>query len=387
MEQTLPLRFGAFMPPAHKVGLNPTLAMGRAVELAQHLERLGYDEIWFGEHHSGGVEISGSPELMIATAAAKTERIRLGAGVISVPYHHPFMVAERLVQLDHLTKGRVIFGAGPGQLNRDARMLGIDPLQLRPRMEEGLDAIMRLLRGEVVTETTDWYSLVEAELQLRPFAGSIETAVAGAFSPSGPKLAGRYGTSLLSLAATEPAAVDLLAGHWDVMQEEAKQYGQTVDRANWRLLGPMHIAETVDEAKKQCRYGLKYIYDYLAHVSPGVGAGHPTSDGYADALNASGQGVIGTPEMAIAQIERLIEKSGKGFGTFLFNANDFARFDDQKRSYELFAEEVMPHFQGQIPGLKASYDEAVSKGAENIAEVTKAIGDAEERYAAEKAAR
>ncbi|HZZ50630.1 MAG TPA: LLM class flavin-dependent oxidoreductase, partial [Pseudonocardia sp.] len=196
------LKFGVFFPPQNVIGLNPTLAMRRCIELAVHLDRLGFDEIWFGEHHSGGSEIVASPELMIAAAAERTTHIRLGTGVVSLPYHHPFQVAARIVQLSHMTRGRVMFGAGPGQLPTDATMLlGRDATALRPRMEEALDVIVRLLAGEVVTAKSEWFTLQDAVLQLAPY-GDLETSVVGTVSPSGPKLAGRYGLGLLSLAAT-----------------------------------------------------------------------------------------------------------------------------------------------------------------------------------------
>src|SRR3984885_8263594 len=95
------LKFGIFLAPFHKVGENPTLAIGRDVELLQWLDELGYDEAWIGEHHSAGWELIASPELIIAAAAEKTKYIKLGSGVTSLPYHHPFLVAQRWVQLDH----------------------------------------------------------------------------------------------------------------------------------------------------------------------------------------------------------------------------------------------------------------------------------------------
>src|SRR3954468_2480711 len=102
------LRFGIFMAPFHPAGENPTLALERDLDLVAHLDKLGYDEAWIGEHHSAGYEIISSPELFIAAAAERTKHIRLGTGVVSLPYHHPFMVAERFVQLDHMTRGRVM---------------------------------------------------------------------------------------------------------------------------------------------------------------------------------------------------------------------------------------------------------------------------------------
>src|SRR4051812_25684617 len=185
-----PLRFGIFLAPFHPVGQNPTLALQRDLELVERLDELGYDEAWFGEHHSAGFEIIASPEVFIAAAAERTKRIKLGTGVSSLPYHHPFMLADRIVLLDHLTEGRAMFGVGPGQLTTDAMMLGIDPATQRPRMEQAFDVIMRLFRGETVTEDAGWFSCTDAKLQLKPYS-DFEVCVAASISPSGSKLAGR----------------------------------------------------------------------------------------------------------------------------------------------------------------------------------------------------
>ena len=86
------MKFGVFMAPFHRVGENPTLALDRDLELLQWLDTLGFDEAWVGEHHSAGWETICSPEVFIATAAERTRHIRLGTGVISLPYHHPYML-------------------------------------------------------------------------------------------------------------------------------------------------------------------------------------------------------------------------------------------------------------------------------------------------------
>ena len=79
------LKFGVFVPPQNRVGVNPNLAIRRSVELIEHLDRFGYDEAWVGEHHSGGAELIASPELVLACAAERTRSIRLGTGVVSLP--------------------------------------------------------------------------------------------------------------------------------------------------------------------------------------------------------------------------------------------------------------------------------------------------------------
>jgi limonene 1,2-monooxygenase len=378
------LKFGVFIPPQNRVGLNPHLAIRRAVELIEHLDRLGYDEVWMGEHHSGGSEIVASPELLLANAAPRTTNIMLGTGVISLPYHHPFQVAQRLVLLDHLTEGRMMFGAGPGQLPTDAWMHGMDAIDLRPRMEESLDVILRLLRGETVDAETKWFTLRDAALQLEPYS-DFEISVVGTVSPSGPKLAGRHGVGLLSLAATDPTGADRLPVHWDIMREEAERHGHTVDRSRWRLMGPMHIADTVEEAKRNCEYGLRWQYEYLSHITPSAVDVPATTDELADMLNATGRAVIGTPDMAAAQIERLLKRSG-GFGTYLFQGADFANWDATLRSYALFAEEVAPRFDGQLEPLMASYHKTLDATDANRSATTAARAAAQSLWEQERLA-
>ncbi|MGI8757186.1 MAG: LLM class flavin-dependent oxidoreductase [Acidimicrobiales bacterium] len=359
-----PLQFGIFLPPMHKTGVNPTLALHRDLELVTLLDRLGYHEAWIGEHHSAGSELIASPEVFIAAAAERTRHIKLGTGVNSLPYHHPFMLADRIVMLDHLTRGRMMFGAGPGQLTSDAAMLGIEPNDQRPRMQEAFDVMMRLFAGETVTQQTDWFTCNEAVLQMRPYS-DFDVALVSSVSPSGSKLAGRYGTGLISVAATEPAGFQVLDYNFNVWNEEAERNGQVADRASWRLMGPMHIAETAEQAKENCRYGLQWVFDYLAHILPmgDPNAPQPPSDfdGFVDFLAESGRMVIGTPEMAVAQIERLQEKTG-GFGTYLLMGADFAPWEATKASLELFAFEVMPHFTGQAASVQTSYDQTRGHG-------------------------
>ncbi|CAB4584602.1 MAG: LLM class flavin-dependent oxidoreductase [Actinobacteria bacterium] len=384
-----PLRFGIFMPPMHKTGVNPTLALHRDLQLIEHLDQLGYHEAWIGEHHSAGSELIASPEVFIAAAAERTKHIKLGTGVNSLPYHHPFVLADRIVMLDHLTRGRMMFGAGPGQLTSDAAMLGIDPMDQRPRMEQAFDVMMRLFAGETVTARTDWFTCEEAVLQIRPYS-DFDIAVASSMSPSGSKLAGRYGTGLLSIAATEPAAFQVLDYNYQVWQEEATRHGHTAPREKWRLMGPMHIAETVEQAKKNCQYGLMWVFEYLSHIIPtGDPSAPPPPSDYSDFIdyaNESGRMVIGTPEMAIEQLERLVDKTG-GFGCYLFLGADLADHAATLRSYELFAERVMPHFTGQLGPVQASYDRVVGAGSRWVDATLTAQLTAIANYEEERAAR
>jgi limonene 1,2-monooxygenase len=353
-----PLRFGVFLAPFNPVGQNPTVALEKDLELIEWMDRWSFDEAWIGEHHSGGYEIIASPEVFIAVASQRTRHIRLGTGVSSLPYHNPFLLTERMVLLDHLTRGRVMFGVGPGQLTSDAAMLGIDPNRQRPMMAESLDAIMALLRGDApVSMKTDWFELVDARLHLRPYTHPrFEMAVAASISPAGPRAAGKHGLGLLSIAAWSPAGFDVLGDHWDVVEEQAARHGTTADRRTWRMMGPMHLARTEAEARKNIEHGFLRIFDYLGHIVPLPALEASSFDELIDKFNASGGGVVGTPAMAVECIGKLIEQSRGGFGGYLLMGGELANRPATLESYQLFAEEVMPHFQGQLGSLQESHD-------------------------------
>jgi limonene 1,2-monooxygenase len=383
-----PLRFGIFLAPFHPVGQNPTLALHDDLAWIEELDRLGYDEAWIGEHHSAGYEIIASPEVFIAAAAERTSHIRLGTGVSSLPYHHPLMLADRMVLLDHLTKGRVMLGCGPGALPSDAYMMGIEVAKQRDMMEEGLEAILRLLEGETVTMETDWFTLREARLQLLPYTRPrMEVAVAAQVSPSGPRAAGRFGCSLLSIGATTQGGFDLLGAHWDVMEERSQQFGTAIDRKAWRLVAPVHVAETKEQAYKDVEFGLAQWVDYFQRVAALPLAPESSDAGVlADDMNASGFAVIGTPDDVAAQIERLVEQSG-GFGTFLCMGHDWADRAATLRSYGLLAREVFPRFQDSARTTTSSRDWAVENRPEFIGAAGAAIMSAIQHHHEEKAER
>jgi limonene 1,2-monooxygenase len=382
------LTFGIFLAPFHPVGQNPTLALERDLQLIEHLDALGFDEAWFGEHHSAGYEIIASPEVFIAAAAQRTRTIRLGTGVSSLPYHHPFMLADRLVLLDHLTRGRLMIGVGPGALPSDAFMMGIDPAKQRDMMEEGLEAILLLLEGKApVTMETEWFKLVQARLQMRPFQRPYpEVAVAAQISPAGPRAAGKFGCGLLSIGATSAAGgFDILGSHWEVMDERAAEFGTTVDRAKWRLVGPMHIADTKEQAIADVAFGLEEWVDYFQRVAALPIAPDTTNfDSLVDALIASGFAVIGTVDDAVAQIERLRVQSG-GFGTFLLMGHEWADTAATRHSYELFARYVAPQFQDSSRTLTASRDWAAENRPEFIGAAGNAVMSAIVKHQEEKA--
>lgn len=377
------LRFGAFLAPFHPLDENPTLALERDLELAHHMDKLGYDELWVGEHHSAGYEIIASPELFIATAAERTRHIRLGTGVASLPYHQPLMLAERINQLDHITRGRVMFGVGPGALPTDATMMGINIASQRDRMDEALEVLVPLMNGETVTAKTDWFTLNNAHLHLPPYTRPrVEMAVASQVSPTGARAAGRHGLGLLSIGATTAGGFNALASNWAICEELSRASGTTVSRDKWRLVGPIHVAATREQAREDVRFGLEKWLFYFREVAALALAPAGGSDPI-DAIVASGMAAIGTPDDCIAQLERLAKQSG-GFGCFLLLAHNWANWEATRNSYDMIARYVMPHFQGSNLNRVRSLENARANYADLVGQQKVAIGARIAQHIAER---
>jgi limonene 1,2-monooxygenase len=289
--------------------------------------------------------------MLHAVIAERTKRIRLGTGVSSLSYHHPFMLADRMVQLDNMTRGRAMFGVGPGQLMSDATMMGVDPLVLRRRLEEAVEVIIPLMRGEVVTKKTDWFTLQDARLHMRSYQRPMMDLCTACFvTPSGPTLAGKHGAGMLSVAASSSAGFEALANQWQWCAESAAKHGKTISRDKWRVVLSAHVAETREQALKDVEWGIMHVIDYLRTVSgnhpaaaklravttPADGVKLWTTEGL-----EFGIGVVGTPDDILAAVRRMQEKSG-GFGTLLLTTANAARFEATCKSFELFARYVRP---------------------------------------------
>jgi limonene 1,2-monooxygenase len=380
------LRTGIFLAPFHALGENPTLAIERDMELVEHLDRLNYHEAWIGEHHSGGFEIIACPEMFIAAAVQRTRNIRLGTGVVSLPYHHPFTLASRMMQLDHMARGRAMFGVGPGALIYDADKIGLKAADQRRRMTESLDCIMELMQGGTVDRRTDWFTLNQARLQLMPYTQpAMEMAVACSRSPVGAVASGKHGIGMLSIGGTSDEALLGHAKNWSIHEEAAAKAGKKSDRSKWRIVTFAHVAETREKARADMAYGLADFARYFTDVAtfPII---PPDIADPVEFLTTSGLACIGTPDDCIRHFERLWLGSNGGFGAVLLLSHNWADWESTKRSYELMARYVHPHFQRQSNALRvASYDNAKAKHETAGAESAQAVMTEIERYEKAKA--
>jgi limonene 1,2-monooxygenase len=183
----------------------------------------------------------------------------------------------------------------------------------------------------------------------------MPVAVASAESPAGMLVAGKHGAGVLSIGVASGlrGAVNLPA-QWAIAEEAAAQAGKTMDRREWRLVIPVHLAESRKEAFDDCRAGAaRWQREYFVRT---LGRRFPTDFPDAEVIDrmvAAGAWVVGTPDDLIAAIEHFDEITG-GFGGLLVTTVEWTSREKVWRSYELLADYVMPRFQGALVGLEGS---------------------------------
>lgn len=347
------MKFGVFLQPVHHISEHPTLALERDLELVTRLDRLGYDEAWIGEHHSTGWENIAAPEVFIAAAAEHTRHIGLGTGVMQVGLHHPLVALDRMIFLDHVTRGRAMFGVGAGGgVPSDLRVFGLSREEAGRRMDESLDAMFRLLFTEgPVDMKTDWFELKGAVLQMAPYSHPHPPFAVASTDPNKIELMGRIGGHVLT--GLVPEKVPEI---FEALQRGAREAGLSASRNQIMLSCSMHLAESATEAIEAYREGaLVERYEFEVAVNGRPKPPNP-DDWYSGFVRDN---LIGSPDDAISKIAAMWEQSG-GFGGLLFKAREWPDVESSIQSWELFARKVAPHFQGHLNQQKRASSAAAS---------------------------
>ncbi len=352
------MRFGLFAMPEHPPIENWSLSYDRDIDEIVLAEKLGFSEFWIGEHHTGGYENVPMPELLLAKASALTSRIRLGTGVINLPYQDPFQVAERMAFLDHLTHGRLEYGFGGGGLPTDQALFQLERSEAAPRTAEALEIIWQLLTSdEPVSYEACIGNTRTASCRSGPIKRSPPFAIAGLTGTHNYARCGAKGWKALSVYFAPgdnngypPNAPPDLAAHAAALTSAAAENGldpPDVARQNWRITREVYVSDSKDQAMREIREGVHRSYEYLLGL--GLGALMKKDENMPDAeltfewMVEEIPWIIGSPEDCIRQIRELEEVTG-GFGTFLINSRDWVTTDKWNRSLELFARYVTPQF-------------------------------------------
>jgi len=343
-------RTGAFLQPLHDPSQNPTVTLQDDLDLIVRLDRLGYDEAWIGEHHSSGWEPLPSPAPFLAVAAERTRSIRLGSGIVPLPLHHPLVLAGEYALLDHLTRGRVALGVGPGGgIPTDPLVFGLDPARQPAMFLERLDVLMRLFtETEPFDHDGDGFTLRNAVLQLRPRSRPHpEIAIVTGSNRESLRRIGRFGARWL--VGTPP---DRFEQAWAQIEAGAREAGREAHRSAAVLPMTVHLADSKERALDEVREAAaRERFDFQVPVT---GAPRPDvpRDRWVEHLDQRPTVVIGTPDEATERIEAL--RRATGIGGVLLTVKRWASPEATARSFDAFARYVAAALQGSTAGLAAA---------------------------------
>lgn len=347
--------------PLHLPGENPSLAFQRDLDLITRAEALGYDEFYIGEHHTAGWETIPSPEMILAKASATTSTIRLGTAVSSLPFHHPFHVAERFAFLDHLTRGRAVLGVGPSGLAPDVKLFNIPPQDLNPMMQESTEIIAKLLESdEPINYDGRYWKIRDMALQLRSYQSPrLKFATPSVGSQRSLEFAAKYEMLVFSLAGGGPPNATPISGQWEVIEEAGKKFDTNPSRDDWRIVTYIHLADSREQAWEEVEAGIERdVHQYFYTINgPQQWVVRPDQDPAtltAGEIAEKRRWIIGTPDDAIEQIQALYEETG-GFGGLMMTTHEWVPQHKIDYSLELFARYVMPHFRGHTSSLEAAW--------------------------------
>lgn len=357
------MRLGLFQMPLHP----PHRAMHETIEedadKIVHADKLGFHEVWVGEHFSATTEPLSSPLMFMASLLHRTRNIKFGTGVVSLPNHHPAIVAAEVAQFDHLSRGRLLFGIGPSGLASDHELFGnTDPTVRNERLMESIDTILKIWSQDPPYDIKGkhWHiKLTEAIVPelgvgylpktyqkphppvamsaMSPHSSSVRTAAARGWSPISANFCPEY----------------IIATHWKKYVEGCNDAGRKPTGEDWRVARNIIVAESDEQAldwamdpKGSNFYYFKYLWEVLkrADYTAVMKSDPKASDDsitVEDLIRA--MVIFGSSKSVAEQIQTFRERVGP-FGTLLMASMDGSG-ENRHREWETMrrlATEVIP---------------------------------------------
>ncbi|HET6471341.1 MAG TPA: LLM class flavin-dependent oxidoreductase [Pseudomonadales bacterium] len=337
-------------------GSSDQAAWERDIALAGLAEPLGFDTLSAVEHHFYNYAMSPDNTQFLGYMAAKTERIKLLTGAVILPWNDPLRVVERMIVLDHLSKGRALFGIGRGLARREYDVFGIDMNEARDRFDEAAELIVRGLETGVVEGRGPHYKQVRTEVRPRPYASFKDRLYAVGMSSDSVPVVARLGAKMMSFAqkpwadmaphferyrtlfeehhhrpAPAPVCVDFLACDESAELAEANARRHM---ANYYLTVMEHYEMASDHFKSMKGYG-DYATNAAALRDAGLAA---AADAFVD-INT-----WGTPRQILEKMEQRRRQIGEFDLTVQVSYGGLSGAQAEK-SIRLFASEVLPELQ------------------------------------------
>ena len=360
------MKLGYFTMPLHPPGSNITQTLQNDLLQLIELDEMGYSEAWIGEHFTAKWENIPAPDLLIAQALGLTKQIILGTGVSCMPNHNPFILAHRIAQLDHMAKGRVIWGVGSGGFIGDFEVFGIDPKSgiQRTLTRDAIDTILRIWDDPkpgnykhefwefTIPEPIDEIGL---GFHMKPYQiPHPPIAVAGVSEKSDTLvMAGERGWIPLSINLVPPRVIK---SHWSSIEHGASKYGRIPDRSTWRVAREIYISDTSSGARKEALEGVisRDFENYFLKSLPMMqmldllkkDPNMPDSDVTPEYL-VDNIFIVGNTEDVAEKLFSLYEAVG-GFGTLLAMGHEWNPRAKWQNSMRLLKEDVIPILDNMI---------------------------------------
>jgi alkanesulfonate monooxygenase SsuD/methylene tetrahydromethanopterin reductase-like flavin-dependent oxidoreductase (luciferase family) len=359
------MRLGIFMMPVHPPERSFTETLAEDEEKALYADRLGFDEMWLGEHFSAASEPIPSPLMFMASLVPRTQNLKFGTAVICLPSHDPVKVAAEVAQFDHMSRGRFMLGIGPGGLLSDFELFGNADRGVRARKTmEAIGLIERIwaqdppydLRGEFwnVRLTDGIIPALGIGTMPKPFqkpGPPISMSVSNRNSPTA-RVAGQRGWGIISGNNMPGSAV---AAHWRVYSAACAEAGRSARGENWRVARNVMVAQSDTEAHDRIfnpQGSNSYFYTYMREVLGRVGllsVLKPDPDMPDDAATVEviteACTIYGSPKTFLDKLIAFRDAAGP-FGTLLMTGLDWSgpNRDWERESMRLLAQDVMPKF-------------------------------------------
>ncbi len=358
-----------FMMPLHPAGRPMHEYLAEDTEKALLLEKLGYDELFIGEHYSAATEPYPAPLQFAASLLPRTQRLVFGTGVINAPLHHPAMIAAETAQFDHLSKGRFILGIGSGSTPTDNEMMNVSP-DARERgkmLAEAIEMIERIWATDPPYDLSGsyWTTRIKDTINPglsfgwlpKPYQKPRPPIAIPSSSPDSAsvKVAGGKGWSVISSALL---STQDLANHWAMYRQGCEAAGRPASGDDWRVCRTVHVAATDAEARAHVystESGYRHFYGHMHKVygqlgrlgifktRPDMRDDEVTVDTFIEQRT-----IYGSPKSVLSELIALRKEAGP-FGTLLLSGIDWTGPNAawERESLSRLAQDVMPAFREQ----------------------------------------
>jgi alkanesulfonate monooxygenase SsuD/methylene tetrahydromethanopterin reductase-like flavin-dependent oxidoreductase (luciferase family) len=337
----MPLEFGIF---DHLDDNGTPLAdlFETRLKLTEQYDRAGFRSYHIAEHHSTPLGMAPSPSVFLAAVAQRTKRLRFGPLLYVTPMYHPLRVAEEVVMLDHMSRGRLELGLGRGASPVEIAGFGIDPAKAPEMNREATEVILKAFRSDLLDHDGKYYHFRKVRIAARPLQQPHPPLWFAPIEPSRAADAARVKGHIVTLIpdAGVKALTDAYRAAWQADGNAG---------AAMPLMGAFrHVVVAESDAKaldiarpayRQWRHHMAFLWEWAGIEFP-IGMVYPQDF---DALQAMGMGVAGAPEA----VRRCIASAVAATGITYFvcdMAFGSIPFDAASRSVDLFAREVMPQF-------------------------------------------